>query len=305
MKTSAAIMLNHRGDSALASGAEWWPVGLGLAALYLPTFYSLALGVWQTDEGAHGPILLMLVLFLFWQKRAVLIQAVEHRSPWVGGSVLALGLAMYVLGRSQDIEILVFEVGSLLPVLVGTTLLLRGVAGARPLWFALGFVVFIVPLPILLVDAITGPLKQAIAAIAQNGLFGLGYPIARNGVTLIIGPYQLLVADACSGLHSMFSLSALGVFYLYQMGSRSRMRTAILLASILPIAFAANVIRVMVLILLTYHFGDAAGQGFIHGFASMFLFVMALILLFMLDGVLGKLGILQSSPSALKRGAGG
>jgi exosortase B len=283
---TTSTMLNKSRPAAAPVGREWWPILLGTLALYLPTFYRLATGVWDTEAQAHGPIILALVLYLFWQQRAVLWQPARLRKPWAGGLMLALGLAAYVLGRSQTI--LVFEVGSLLPVLAGAVLLMRGTPGLRQLAYALGFSVFLVPLPGVLVDALTGPLKQLISVIAQTSLFALGYPIARSGVTLIIGPYQLLVADACSGLHSLFSLCALGIFYLHQTPTRSPLHAGLLLASILPIAFAANVLRVIVLILVTYYFGDAAGQGFIHGFASVFLFVAALALLFGLDGMLGK-----------------
>jgi|SRR6202142_2615178 exosortase/archaeosortase family protein len=83
----------------------------------------------------------------------------------------------------------------------------------------------------------------------------------------------------------MFSLSAMGLLYLYLMGYKSWVRNGILITSILPIAFFANVVRVMVLV--TYYFGDEAGQGFVHGFAGILLFVIALLFLFALDWVLG------------------
>ena len=89
----------------------------------------------------------------------------------------------------------------------------------------------------------------------------------------------MLVADACSGLHSMYSLSALGTLFMYIMARRSRLHNAIMLASILPIAFVANIVRVIVLVLITYHFGDEAGQGFLHGAAGMVLMLVALRLL--------------------------
>mgnify|MGYP001094330308 CR=1 FL=1 len=139
------------------------------------------------------------------------------------------------------------------------------------------------PLPFFLVDAITGPLKQQVSFLAEQLLYFGGYPIARTGVVLAIGPYQLLVADACSGLHSMYSLSAIGILYLYLMQYRNRVRVLLLLVAILPIAFLANVIRVIILALVTYHLGDEAGQGFLHGFAGILLFVVALGLLFGLD----------------------
>ncbi len=140
-----------------------------------------------------------------------------------------------------------------------------------------------IPLPGFVVDAATGPLKQYISVIAEQVLYAAGYPIARSGVTLTVGPYQLLVADACSGLHSMFSLSAMGLLYLYLMQHTSTARNLIIMAAILPIAFVANIVRVMVLILVTYHMGDEAGQGFLHGFAGIMLFIIGLLFLFALD----------------------
>ena len=106
---------------------------------------------------------------------------------------------------------------------------------------------------------------------------------------LTIGQYQMLVADACSGLHSMFSLSALGTLFMYIMARTSRLHNAIMLASILPIAFVANIVRVIVLVLVTYHLGDEAGQGFLHGAAGMVLMLVALAFFFALDALLVRL----------------
>lgn len=85
----------------------------------------------------------------------------------------------------------------------------------------------------------------------------------------------------------MFSLSALGILYIYLVENKSGIRNGLLLASLLPIAFAANVVRVIILILVTYHFGDAAGQGFIHDAAGIVLFVIALLILSGFDALLG------------------
>src|SRR4029079_17428150 len=105
-----------------------------------------------------------------------------------------------------------------------------------------------------------GPLKQWISTIVVSVLYAVGYPIAQSGVMISIGQYQLLVADACSGLHSMFSLSALGTLSVCIGGRKSGVHSAIMRPSILPIAFIANICRVIVLVLITYHLGDAAGQ---------------------------------------------
>jgi exosortase B len=261
------------------------PVVAGLCVLYLPTFWDLARTVWDSDDQGHGPIILALIAYLVWQKRAALDPASAAPATTAGAVVLGLGLLLYVIGRSQGI--VQFEVGSLLPVLAGTVLLTLGRGALRQLAFPLLFTCFLVPLPGILVTAITVPLKQNVSLVAEYVLYWSGYPIGRNGVMLIVGPYQLLVADACSGLNSIFSLSAIGLLYVYLMRHARWQRNALLVASLVPFAIAANVVRVIVLVLVTYHFGDAAGQGFAHGAAGMVLFVIALSMLFALDGLLG------------------
>jgi exosortase B len=272
---------------ALAPLKTWWPIVLGLLVLYVPTYWMLAHGLWNSEDHAHGPIVLVVALFLIWQQRAVFMASARPTGveAAIGWTLLVVGLLAYALGRSQDI--LLFEVGSQIPVILGMLLITVGVRAARALWFALFFLLFMIPLPGFVVDAATGPLKQYISVIAEQVLYAAGYPIARSGVMLSIGQYQLLVADACSGLHSMFSLSAMGLLYLYLMQRTSTARNLIIMAAILPIAFAANIVRVMVLILVTYHLGDEAGQGFLHGFAGIMLFVIGLLFLFVLDWVLG------------------
>jgi exosortase B len=190
------------------------------------------------------------------------------------------------VGRSQEVAIL--EVGALIPILAGVLLAMRGWQGLRALWFALLFIGFLVPLPGFFVDAMTLPLKTQVSDIATQILYSAGYPIARSGVVLSIGQYQLLVADACSGLNSMFSLSSIGLLYLYLVRHKSWLHNGLIVASLLPIAFCANVMRVIVLVLVTYHFGDAAGQGFAHGLSGLVLFVIALVAIVLLDAILTR-----------------
>jgi exosortase/archaeosortase family protein len=104
---------------------------------------------------------------------------------------------------------------------------------------------------------------------------------------LTIGQYTLLVADACAGMNSIFALEAIGVFYLSVMKYTNNLRSILLAILILPISFVSNVIRVVVLVLVTYYFGDEAGQGFVHGFAGILLFMVATALTIGLDGVIG------------------
>jgi exosortase B len=269
-----------------AAPREWLPVLAGLLVLYVPTFYGLASWLWRQDEHAHGPIILAVIVWLIWRRRSALFVAAGPAAPAAGFTLLVFGLLAYVLGRSHDIAL--FEVGALVPLLAGTILAMRGWSALRALWFPILFVAFMVPLPGIFVDALTGPLKQAVSETAVKLLYPAGYPIARDGVILTIGQYQLLVADACSGLNSMFSLSALGLLFMYLAARRSVLHNAIMLASILPVAFAANIVRVLSLILITYHLGDEAGQGFLHGSAGMVLLIAALGILLVLDVVLAR-----------------
>jgi exosortase B len=171
-------------------------------------------------------------------------------------------------------------------VLAGSVLVLQGTAALKVIWFPLFFMIFMVPLPGLLVAAVTMPMKIAVSFVAELVLYNLGYPIARTGVILQVGQYQLLVADACAGLHTLFTLEALGLLYLNLMRHESLFRNVTLAILIVPISFFANVIRVIVLTLVTYHFGDAAGQGFLHGFAGMVLFLSALLLIIGVDALI-------------------
>jgi exosortase B len=269
-----------------AHNSDWLFALAGFAAMYLPVYWWAATTIWQTDEQAHGAIILLVVGWLFWQQRQAILAAPRQPAAAAGWTGFALGIMVYVAGRVFNISIL--ELASQLPVILGILLILRGWPAVRAAWFPLIYIVFMIPLPGILVDAATGPLKQWISVIAENSLYTAGYSIARDGVMLSIGQYQLLVADACSGLHSMFSLSALGVLFLYIKQRTGLLHNAIMLASILPIAFAANIVRVMVLVLITYHLGDEAGQGFLHGAAGIFLLLVALLIFFLLDAVLAR-----------------
>ena len=109
----------------------------------------------------------------------------------------------------------------------------------------------------------------------------------------------MLVADACAGLNSLFTLEALGLLYMNVMRHESAARNAVLALLIVPISFCANLLRVVVLALITYHLGDAAGQGFLHGFSGMVLFITALLLIMAVDGVLSRMpGIGRSTRTA-------
>ena len=257
---------------------------LGFIALYLPSYIGLSNKVWTESDEMHGPIVLAVAVWALWSMRDKLAQTFGAGTQ-VAWLFFAFGLFCYFIGRTLDI--LVLEIGSQLFILSGCLLLLGGWRALRLAAFPMAFLVFLIPLPGNLVDTLTGSLKQVVSSVAENILYFAGYPVARSGVVLSVGPYQLLVADACSGLKSMFSLSAMGFLYIYLMQHTSWVRNGLLIAALIPIAFLANVVRVMVLILVTYHFGDAAGQGFVHDAAGIVLFVVAILFLGVLDGLIG------------------
>jgi exosortase B len=264
----------------------WLWVALGLAALYLPSYWNAAQGLWQTDEFGHAPLILGIAAWLFWQTRHAVDSAPDAPRSGSGWLLLAMGLALYALGRTAGLSSV--EFASQVFVACAVLLLLRGNQALRAAWFPVFYLVFMVPLPGTVVDALTEPLKHWISIIVVDVLHAVGYPIGRSGVMITVGRYELLVADACSGLNSMFSLAALGALFIHIMGRKGRLHTALLVLAIVPIAFAANIVRVVSLVLITYHFGDAAGQGFLHSAAGIVLMLVALLAFFALDGCLAR-----------------
>lgn len=258
---------------------------LGFAVLYLPVYWELLNTLWRSDEQGHEPIILAVSAWLLYSSRQALADAPGNPMPVTGFVVLVLALATYALGLSQNSVSL--PVLSQVAVLAGVILIFLGPLALRRVWFPLFFLLFMTPFPEALVAEVTAPLKSAVSVVAADVLFAVGYPVSRVGVILNVGQYQLLVADACAGLHSMFTLEALGLLYLNLMNYTSVARNVALSVLVVPIAFVANVVRVMILVLVTYHFGDAAGQGFVHGFAGMVLFLVGLVLVLSADQGLG------------------
>ena len=262
-------------------------LAVGYLLLLAPTVLDLFRKVWSTDEQGHGPIIFAVSLWLIWRRRQQVVDAPYRPANIVGGLLMAVALLLYALGRSQ--QIIQAEVVGLIATAVAGLLLLKGPQALRAIAFPVFFLAFMVPLPGVMVQAITIPLKTGVSYVAEALLYRAGYPIARTGVILSVGPYQLLVADACAGLNSMFTLEALGLLYMNLMGYTSKLRNVLLAILIVPISFTANVIRVIVLVLVTYHFGDEAGQGFVHTFAGMVLFIVGLVIMVGTDSLLGRI----------------
>ena len=267
---------------------QWmlWPallIGSFLVA-YAPTIRALIDGPWQTEQEGHGPLIIAASLFLVWQSRERLRAAALSPAPIAGWSLLSFGLLLMFLARTQGV--LAVETLSVIPVIAGCILVSAGWPVFRILAFPVGFLLFAVPAPDWMIDAATVPLKVLISDLVTRVLYAAGYPVAQNGVMIMIGSYQLLVKDACSGLNSIFALSAIGVFYAYAFRWDEKIRSLILLAAIIPITIAANFIRVITLVLIAYYGGVDQLEGVLHDLTGIGLFAVALVLLFLLDGFL-------------------
>ena len=259
---------------------DWFAV-LGFAALAAPTCLSLAQQQWSRDSGAHGPIVLAMGGWLLWRAWPDLVMARRPGDVLVTAALLAFALPVYVFGRAYDF--LTLEAAG---AYVAGFAVLQSRFGLRTLrraWFPILYLGFVIPPPQSLLDSATAPLKALVSFLATTGLSAAGVPVARQGVTIFVDQYQLLVEDACSGLNSIVGLTAITLLYVYLVRGTGWVRPFVLCAMILPVAILANVIRITVLVLVTYGFGDAVAQGFVHYTTGIALFAGALVLMYGLD----------------------
>ncbi len=259
----------------------------GVFSILIPTLLLVAHESWSTDQGAHGPIVLATGLWLLvreWHKAAGLSK------PPSSGLILALFVPLLLLYFTSRVSHIVETEGFLMyGIMVVTLFSFVGWQALKQMWFPLLYLLFVFPPPETLVAMVTNPLKIYLSKTAVGLLYLFGYPTASEGVTIQIGQYQLMVADACSGLNSLISLSAISLFYVY-LRHHANVRYAMLMfLAIIPVAIFANFVRILILVLLTYHAGESAAQGFLHDFAGMTMFMTALITIFAIDHLFGML----------------
>lgn len=297
MSTAPAIQTSPTYEQAGRLALSWRSVVLltCLAAFSIPTMMFVARASWSTEQGAHGPIVLFTGAWLA-SKLWPCARAAGERAPLLPVAA-AMGLLLPVYWISRVAGIVEVEGYAMYALLVATLYSMVGVPGLRLLWFPILYLTFLFPPPETLVALLTQPMKIFVSQVAVHFLSLLGYPIGGEGVFIYIGPYQLLVAAACSGLNSIISLSAIALLYIY-LRHRARFAYALVLALfIVPVALVANLVRVLILILLTYHLGEAAGQGFLHAFAGVTMFVAALLTIMALDVLFAPMRHRLSGPS--------
>jgi exosortase len=266
---------------------SWWPMILGFAALAIPSVMSLSKHAWVRESAAHGPLVLVTGCWLLFRQMSA-AQAVARRGAlWITIPVLMASLLLHVFGRVFDFAS--FEAAGLLGVGVA---LLHDAFGASVMvknWFPIFYLAFAIPPPGAAIDRITAPLKQFVSEAAMRTAHLLGIPASREGVTIYVSKYQLLMEDACSGMNSLVGLTAISLLYIYLLRGSSVRYSLLMTAFVIPIAIIGNILRVVILILLTYYFGDQVAQGFLHYTAGFLLFGLDLIIVFAVDSVLVRL----------------
>ncbi len=241
---------------------------------------------WASDDDyTHGFLILPLALYFTWEKRDTLRRLTPVPNP-LGAALLALGLLMLVVG-SIGAE-LFLQRFSLIVVLAGLVWLILGTQLLHELAFPLAFLVFMVPLPAIVMNAVAFPLQLFAAQTATLCMETAGIPVLREGNTIVLANTTLEVAEACSGIRSLQALLALGAVYGHFTQKVAWKKWALVVLSV-PIAIAANAFRVAGTGFLAHYVGPEAAQGFYHSFAGWLVFGVAFVLLLGAGTLLSKL----------------
>lgn len=270
--------------------------GLGLTAVVAPTIVSLARQHWSSPEGTQGPIILATGGWLLWRTHTVLRReaAPLTSTAWL----LPLPPLALIYAFARAFGILSLEAAAAYAVAFLAAMIYLGPALMRRFWFPFVYLAFLIPPPATVVAELTRPLRMWISSASVDLLHLFGYPVALAGVTIQIAQYELLVRTACAGLGSMLTLCAVGLFYVHLRRDAGTYYSGALLVAIIPIAVLANLIRVLMLILLTMYFGVSVAQGVAHDFAGLLMFCIAMIGLFATDSALSAAGVGSGSRHA-------
>lgn len=241
-----------------------------IAALYAPVFRQLYRGRWESIDYTHAYFILPLSLWFTWRARAELRKLIT--TPYTGRAgtgwifPLLIGLLMFLFGRRGDY--LFISTLSMIPILFGLIGYVYGAAIAQRLAFPIVYLLLLVPPPLGVLDGITLPMRYGISVITENILTTLHYPVTRSGLLLSIGGSDIYMGAPCSGFRSLITMISLGLAYVYVIKGSLR-KKSILLASIVPLALLGNLIRVLGMCVVTFHFGGAIGLKYhdISGYA--------------------------------------
>ncbi len=251
------------------------PLALPLALAY--GFVVVALvRQWGSDPNyAHGFFVPFMAGWLAWRRRERFTRA--PRVPSAAGlAVVGAGALLYLAGVLAA-EFFTMRL-SLVVVTAGLVLALEGRARFRTMAFPIAFLLFMIPLPYVFYYRLTFPLQILSSRLAASFLTTLGMPLVREGNVIHLEGYSLEVVTACSGLRSIMTLGAIGVFLLDLIPLRAA-AIPVYAALIVPVAVAANVARLVATAGIAAIGGSDAAQSFLHELSGLVVFVTGLVAL--------------------------
>ncbi len=252
-------------------------IWLLVAILYYPLFSYLYNIRWDTVDYSHAYFIFPLSLWLIWRKRGeirnIYQEPASDKMNILGFSLLSVGILMFIFGWHQDY--ISIQTLSLIPLLFGLTGFLYGTKMAKALSFPILYLMLLVPPPLGILDSITLPMRHGISVLTEKILFFLNYPISREGLLLKIGYNDIFMGAPCSGFRSLITMFSLVLVYVY-ISKGTLFKKLILTSLIIPMALFGNLIRVITLCLITFYFGEEAGQGFFHNFSGIVIFIITL-----------------------------
>jgi exosortase len=273
------VQLPEEKLSPTLGSAGFWRllVLIGLVLwLYAGVLARLAHQWWTDPNFSHGFFVPIFALYVVWQKRNSLRTVPSEPTAW-GLAVMLFSLGTLILGV-LGAELFLSRV-SLIFLLAGLVLFLQGWGMLQALLFPLAVLFLMVPIPSIILNQITFPLQMLASKLSAWFLPFLGVPVLREGNVINLPAMPLEVADACSGIRSLLSLTCLAVMYGYLLEKRMGIRVILALASI-PIAVAANGLRIVGTGLLVQYWDPEKAEGFFHAFSGWLIFVVSLLMLF-------------------------
>lgn len=259
-----------------------------IVSLYAPVIFELYRSRLIASDYTHAYFVLPVFFFLLWRKRTLvktLVLKARQGNNFPGIFIFLFGIYIFIIGWRHNYIFLTTV--SLLPVLYGLIMYLHGSEVAKALSFPVFYLILLAPLPIGVIDSVTLPMRYGVSMATDSILRFFEYPIIREGLLLSIDNVDLFMGQPCSGFRSLITMLSLAVVYVY-ISSVSLPNKFILVSSVLPLSLLGNLIRVIILCLITYYFGEAAGQGFFHTFSGIVIFIMVILELVGLEYILGR-----------------
>ena len=266
-----------------------WYAGavIGLVGwLYGPILYHLVRQWWADPNFSHGFFVPLFSAWVLWRSRERLKLIRPEPSAW-GLPVIVGSLLLLVLGIFGA-ELFLSRV-SLILLLIGLVIFFFGWPMLRSVSFPLAFLILMVPIPAIIFGQITFPLQILASKLAAGTLPFCGVPVLREGNIINLPSMPLEVAEACSGIRSLMSLTTWAIMYAYLLEKRTGVRVLLALAS-LPIAVAANGLRIVITGLIVQYWDPQKAEGFFHAFSGLLVFLFSLLMLVVLHQALRLLG---------------